>query len=129
MRGGAECDQPSAFEYHHAIHDEGGLVQVMQHDEYGQATTRQLDQALARIAELEARNAELAARLVQLERPGKTPGNFSRPATKGQRPDGPAYAAFRSVVSTAEANRRSVLDSLRSAFAAPPANQAVALPG
>ena len=47
----------------------------MQHDEYGQATTRQLDQALARIAELEARNAELAARLVQLERPGKTPGN------------------------------------------------------
>jgi len=95
----------------------------MQHDEYGQATTRRLDQAMARIAELEARNAELAARLVQLERPGKTPGNFSRPATKGQKPDGPAYAALRSVVSTAEANRRSVLDSLRSAFAAPPANR------
>ena len=39
------------------------------------------------------------------------------------------YAAFRSVVRTAKANRRSILDSLRNALAAPPANQAVALPG
>jgi len=34
------------------------------------------------------------------------------------------YAAFRSVVSTAKANRRSVLDNLRNALAAPPDNQA-----
>jgi len=39
------------------------------------------------------------------------------------------YSAFRSVVSTAKTNQCSVLDSLRNALAAPPANQAVALPG
>ena len=50
----------------------------------------QLEQALARIAELEARNAELVARLEQLERPGKTPENSSLPPSKGQKPDGPA---------------------------------------
>ncbi|MBC7434111.1 MAG: hypothetical protein H7345_18815, partial [Rubritepida sp.] len=53
----------------------------------------QLEQALARIAELEARNAELVARLAQLERPGKTPENSSLPPSKGQKPDGPAPGA------------------------------------
>jgi transposase len=50
----------------------------------------QLEKALARVAELEARNAELVARLAQLERPGKTPENSSLPPSKGQKPDGPA---------------------------------------
>jgi len=53
----------------------------------------QLEQALARIAELEAGDAELAARLAQLERPGKTPENSSLPPSKGQKPDGPAPGA------------------------------------
>ena len=39
------------------------------------------------------------------------------------------YAAFRPVVSTAKANRRSVLDGLRNALAAPTANRAVVIPG
>lgn len=53
----------------------------------------QLEQALARIAELEAGNAELLARLAQLERPGKTAENSSLPPSKGQKPDGPAPGA------------------------------------
>ena len=43
----------------------------------------QLEAALARIAELEAR-------LAKLERPAKTPDNSSLPPPKGQKPDMPA---------------------------------------
>ena len=58
------------------------------------------------------------------------PSVIFRKVTNGFRSEWGAqtYAAFRSVVSTAKANRRSVLDNLRNALAAPPANQAVALP-
>ena len=50
----------------------------------------QLETALARIAVLEAGNAELLARL---ERPTKTPDNSSLPPSKGQKSDGPAPGA------------------------------------
>jgi transposase len=60
----------------------------------------QLETALARIAvleagnaELTARNAELQARLARLERPAKTPDNSSLPPSKGQKSDGPAPGA------------------------------------
>ena len=43
----------------------------------------QLEAALARIAELEAR-------LAKLDRPAKTPDNSSLPPSRGQKPDGPA---------------------------------------
>jgi len=59
------------------------------------------------------------------------PSVIFRKVTNGFRSEWGAqtYAAFRSVVSTAKANRRAVLDSLRSALAAPPANRTVASPG
>jgi len=59
------------------------------------------------------------------------PSVIFRKMTNGFRSEWGAqtYAACRSVVSTAKANRRSVLDSLRSALAAPLANQTAALPG
>ena len=59
------------------------------------------------------------------------PSVIVRKLTNGYRSEWGAqtYAACRSVVSTAKANRRFVLDSLRSALAARPANQAIALPG
>jgi transposase len=50
----------------------------------------QLEAALARIAALEAGNAELEARLAKLERPGKTPDNSSVPPSKGQKSDAAA---------------------------------------
>ena len=60
----------------------------------------QLETALARIAvleagnaELTARNAELQARLARLERPAKTPDNSSLPPSTGQKSDGPAPGA------------------------------------
>ena len=60
----------------------------------------QLETALARIAvleagnaELTARNAELQARLARLERPAKTPDNSSLPPSTGQKSDGPALSA------------------------------------
>ena len=39
------------------------------------------------------------------------------------------YAAFRSVVSTAKANHRSILDDLRSVLAAPPSGIGLEQPG
>ncbi len=59
------------------------------------------------------------------------PSVIFRKVTNGFRSEWGAqtYAAFRSVVRTAKANRRSILDRLRNALGAPPANQAVALPG
>lgn len=59
------------------------------------------------------------------------PSVIFREVTNGFRSEWGAqtYAAFRSVVRTAKANRRSILDRLRNALGAPPANQAVALPG
>jgi transposase len=60
----------------------------------------QLETALARIAVLEAGNAELTARhaesqarLARLERPAKTPDNSALPPSKGQKSDGPAPGA------------------------------------
>ncbi len=53
----------------------------------------QLETALARIAVLEAGNAELQARLARLERPTKTPDNSSLPPSKGQKSDGSAPGA------------------------------------
>ena len=60
----------------------------------------QLETALARIAvleagnaELTAHNAELQARLARLERPAKTPDNSSLPPSTGQKSDGPAPGA------------------------------------
>jgi transposase len=50
----------------------------------------QLEAALARIAELQARNAHIEARLAELERPRKTPDNSSLPPSKGQKPERPA---------------------------------------
>ncbi len=53
----------------------------------------QLETALARIAVLEAGNAELQARLARLERPTKTLDNSSLPPSKGQKSDGSAPGA------------------------------------
>ena len=52
----------------------------------------QLEATLARIAALEAGNADLEARLTDLERPRKTPDNSSLPPSKGQKPERPAGA-------------------------------------
>ncbi len=50
----------------------------------------QLEAAFARIAALEARNADLESRLAKFERPAKTPDNSSLPPSKGQKPERPA---------------------------------------
>jgi transposase len=62
--------------------DLSGLT-VAEKDALIRALAGQLQTALTRIAELEAR-------LADLERPVKTPDNSSLPPSKGQKPDGPA---------------------------------------
>ena len=59
------------------------------------------------------------------------PSVIFRKVTNGFRSEWGAqtYAAFRSVVSTAKANRRSILDDLRSALSVPPAGLEITQPG
>ena len=59
------------------------------------------------------------------------PSVIFRKVTNGFRSEWGAqtYAAFRSVVSTAKANRRSILDDLRSVLAAPPSSIGLEQPG